>query len=311
MISSLSTNSLIILLLLSISVRAQEPEPKGELRIYHRGTQIGTAAAREFKDDKGRLIKAIYYTYTGESDSGGNFREELLREQSTSTFEYDESGCPSKSKNYDRGFKLLHTYEVTCFEGTATPKLTIIRNSHGVKTAEKRHTATGAGRAMLYFDSDGDKVVGISGELPADADLVHGWGDPLRGFALGIAGNREKGQQEELRVHVTIKNVSHDAEPLVMISPIQIELKDASGRLVEPKTAYRPNLAQIQSDECPSYMKEGAPGTGRSQFKASYALGEQFNRLAPGNYSITVAYCVSGVSGRLVSNTIVLEVEGK
>src|SRR6185369_12860396 len=88
------------LLLVSISAHAQEREPKGELRIYPRATQIGTVANREFKDDKGRIVKVIYYDYAG--GSPGKFREELLREQSSSTYEYDEYDCAIKSKSYNR-----------------------------------------------------------------------------------------------------------------------------------------------------------------------------------------------------------------
>src|SRR5215203_5300163 len=78
-----------ILFLLPVSACAQELESKGELRIYERATQIGTVASRQFKDDKGRIVKVIYYTHA--DDSMYRFREELLREQSIHTFEYDET----------------------------------------------------------------------------------------------------------------------------------------------------------------------------------------------------------------------------
>src|SRR5215468_9902756 len=64
-----------LVLLVSITARAQEAEPKGELRIYPRPTQIGTVANRQFKDAKGRVVKVIYYMYATPSMS--NFREEL------------------------------------------------------------------------------------------------------------------------------------------------------------------------------------------------------------------------------------------
>ena len=51
-------------LLLSISVRAQDRESKGELHIYPRATQIGIVANREFKDQKGRVVKVIYLATT-------------------------------------------------------------------------------------------------------------------------------------------------------------------------------------------------------------------------------------------------------
>jgi hypothetical protein len=57
--------TLIIVLLVASSARAQEP--KGALRHYDRATQIGTVAEREFSDDKGRIVKVIYYTQSDKS----------------------------------------------------------------------------------------------------------------------------------------------------------------------------------------------------------------------------------------------------
>ena len=296
-----------ILLLLSISARAQDPGPKSELRIYERATQIGTAANREFRDDKGRVVKVIYYTHAGNSMS--NFREELLREQSSRTFEYDEAGCRIKSKSFDRTRKLTGSEEVRCLDGTATRSLTIVRNSLGIKQGEARHTSSGGTQTALEFDSNGEKVIAITGELPSDTDLKHGWGNVLHGFALGIAPNREKGRQQELYVHVSIKNVDNNDTGLVMAAPVLIELKDSNGQLVEPKAAFRLNRKQSQSNECPTYMQMAAPRPGRAQAQYTLDVGEQYERLAPGKYSMTIAYCVSGVSEPLVSNRIQIEVE--
>jgi hypothetical protein len=132
----------------------------------------------------------------------------------------------------------------------------------------------------------------------------------LNGLACGIAANREKGRQEDLQVHVTIKNVNHDANGVLMISPVLVELKDLTGRVIERKPAYIGPQTKIESDGCPTYMSQGAPLAGRAQPQPGYELGEQYNRLAPGRYSITITYCVSGVPEKLVSNTITLEVEG-
>jgi len=57
--------TLIVVLLFASSARAQKT--KGELRLYERATQIGTVANREFKDDKGRVVKVIYYTQSDKS----------------------------------------------------------------------------------------------------------------------------------------------------------------------------------------------------------------------------------------------------
>lgn len=298
--------TLCLLLLLSISAHAQDPESKGELRIYHRATQIGTVASREFKDDKGRVVKVIYYTHADLNSS--NFREESLRVQSSSTFDYDEYGCPIKSQSYDHKAKLTRIEELRCVEGTATRRLAIIRNGQGIKQGEARYTATGSAQTVLHFDSNGEKVIAITGELPRDTDLIHGWGNVLHGFALGIAANREKGRQQDLNVHVSLKNVGNDAGQ-IMVSPVLVELKNSNGQAIELKPPYRINPYQTQFNHCPSYMQMGAPRLGWAQPQYNYNLGEQYERLSPGKYSITVTYCVQGQSERLVSNTIEIEVE--
>src|SRR5262245_39129790 len=299
---------LIILLLLSVTVCAQVTEPKGELTLYTRATQIGTVANRQFKDDKGRIVKVIYYTGGGSFE--GPYREELLREQSIILYTYDDHNCRVKCESYEPGMKLSRTEEVRCFEGTGTPSLTTVRDVRYIKQSETRHTISGGTQTTLYFDSDGDKVVAINGELPTDADLAHGWGQMLNGLACGIAANREKGRQADLQVHVTIKNVNHNAKGVLMISPILVELKDHTGRVIERKAPFARQQAKIESGECPTYMGQGAPSAGRAQPQTGYELGEQYDWLAPGRYSITITYCVSGQREKLVSNTIPLEVDG-
>lgn len=299
----------IILVLLFVAGRAQVAEPIGELRLYERATQIGTVASREFKDNKGRVVKVIYYTGGGSFE--GPYREDLLREQSIHNYTYDDHDCRIKSESYSPGMKLSRTEEVHCLDGTATRSLTTVRDARGIKQAEIRHTANGGTQTELYFDSDGDKVVAINGEVPADVNLTHGWGELLNGFVCGIAANRERGRQEDLNVIVTIRNISHDMKGVVMISPVLVELKDNTGRVIERKPAYGIPKDDARSEGCPTYLSQGAPSAGRSQLQPGFTLGEQYDRLAPGKYSLTITYCVSAVSGLLVSNTILLEVEGR
>ena len=192
-------------------------------------------------------------------------------------------------------------------EGTATRRLAIIRNSQGIKQSEVRHTANGSTK-RLHFDSNGEQVIAITGELPSDTDLIHGWGNVLHGFAVGIAANREKGRQQDLAVHVSLKNVDNDAGQ-VMVSPVLVELKNSNGQVVQQKAAIELNQNQMHLNECPSYLQLGAPGRGRAQPQYNYGLGEHYERLSPGKYSMTVTYCVTGQSERLVSNTIEIEVE--
>lgn len=281
-------------------------EQKGELRLYLRATQIGTTASREFKDDKRRVVRAIYYTGGGGTE--GPYVEELLREQSIHVYTYDEYDCRIRSESYAPGMKLTQTAEVRCLAGTAIPQFTIARDARSVKQVETRHTAAGGTRTVLYFDGDGEKVIAIKGDTPTDVDLTHGWGEDVSGFACGIAANREKGLQEDLHVSVTIKNISYRSEGRLMVSPVKLELLDSAGRLVEPKAEYKNHQNEARSEKC--HGGWGVPFAGKSQWLPGYALGEQYDQLAPGKYSVTVTQCLSAKRGLLISNTIHLEVEG-
>ena len=296
-----------LIALLFLSASAQELERQGELRIYPRETQIGTVALREFKNEKGSVVKIIFYTQL--DLSARPFREELLREQSIRTFDYDEHNCNIKTQSYEPPLKLIAVDEVRCFEGTATPSLTTRRSSHGVREAEIRHTSTGSRRTVLFFDHKGEKVVSIVGELPTDTDLANGWGAILSGFAAGIASSREKGRQKDLQLLATIKNVNNNDEG-VMIAPIRIELTDEAGRVIQPRAGYATNPHGVGADgECPSHMNQGAPRAGRAQSHVGVQVDEQYEKLAPGRYSFTVTYCVQGTAQRLISNAISFEVE--
>ncbi len=299
--------ALIALLFLSSAARAQELERQGELRIYPRETQIGTVALREFKNEQGSVVKIIFYTQL--NLSARPFREELLREQSIKTFDYDEHNCNIKTQSYEPPLKLIAVDEVRCFERTATPSLTTRRSSQGVREAEIRHTSTGSRRTILFFDHQGEKVISMVGELPTDIDLANGWGAIVSGFAAGIASNREKGRQRDLKLSATIKNVNNNDDG-VMVAPIGIELTDEAGRVIQPKAGYATNPHGVGADgECPSHMKQGAPRAGWAQSQIGVQVGEQYRKLAPGRYSFTVTYCVQGTAQRLISNSISFEVQ--
>jgi hypothetical protein len=69
------------------------------------------------------------------------WREDLLREQSIHTYTYDDHDCRIKSESYEPGMKLSRTEDVRCLDGTATPRLTTIRDARGVKQAETSHNS--------------------------------------------------------------------------------------------------------------------------------------------------------------------------
>ncbi|HEX8128582.1 MAG TPA: hypothetical protein VF527_05720 [Pyrinomonadaceae bacterium] len=303
------------LLSLSIGAHAQKKAEdgggQGELRLYDRATQIGTAANRVFRDARGRVVKTIYYT--GDGGLHGAASEDSLREQSIRVTTYDDYDCPVKNETYEPGMKLAYTSETRCRKETATPHTTIGRNARGVKQTETRHEPDGRTRASLYFDDEGERVVSIWGAMPSDVDLVHGWGKEVSGFTTGIAASRERGRQTELRVWVTIRNISNREEGgLVMISPVAFELRDAAGRLVAPKANTTEAFAEgAATTACPDYEGRGVPRAGAAELLRSYELAEQYDPLPPGSYSVTLKHCLSSKRQLIVSNTIHLEVTGQ
>jgi hypothetical protein len=293
------------------SANAQTKET-GELHLYSHSTQIGVVANREFKDDKGRVVKVIYYSGGGEGLKGP-FREELLREHSIQTNQFDDNGCNIKSESFAPGMKLTGTGETICFEGTAQAKLITTRNARGIRTAEIRKMLKNdysSDKSTLYFDASGEKVIGLNGDIPTDVDLRHGWGASVSGFALGIAANREKGRQDELEVWSSIKNIDRVEEGLPMVTPFLIELKDSKGNLVDPVAAYADDRNRLQSEECPRDKGVGAPFAGSAQLQSGFSFRERYRQLTPGRYSITIKYCLGDTGGLLISNTIDVEIEG-
>ena len=293
----------VLLLLLDTGSNAQEDVRTSQLQIYDRPTQAGTVADRVFKDSKGRVVKSIIYTGGGPAP----YREELLQVYLISIAKYGPNDCVVRAATYWPGMILKSMIEGTCWPGTATPKLTIFRDAHGVRTQETRHKTENGKSTVLLFDATGEKVVAIKSLTPDDVDLVHGWGKEVGGFACGIAANRERGHQEDMELFVTVKNISFRQDRRVIVSPVAVELKDSAGRLIGPKAEFATKEAKISPGTCPPFG-EGPP-VGESRLLTSYRLGERYDPLASGKYEMTVRVCSPVIAGLMVSNTLFLEIE--
>lgn len=298
-------------LLACVGARAQETEDKGgDLRIYHRATQIGTTAMRTFRDAKGRVVKTIYYTGGGGGLVEGPYLEELLREQSIETVAYDEHDCRVRGARYAPGMKLLNISLVRCRKGTDVPEHSVALDADGRRVSETWHDRGGGTASSRFFGADGERVIAVDGHTRADVDLADGWGETVGGFALGIATDRMSGQQGELSVWVTVKNLTH-ADGVVDFAPLAFELRDAAGRPVEPHPDWAPRQSGPAPGQCPALAGQGAPFVGRSDYVATDALRDIFPPLTPGKYTLTYKYCISTTHLPLVSNTITFEVRGR
>jgi hypothetical protein len=90
---------------------------------------------------------------------------------------------------------------------------------------------------------------------------------------------------------------------------VLFELKHSNGQVIQEKMFRLSNSNKIESGACPNYMRMGAPRAGRASILYSLSLGEMYDPLPAGKYSITITYCVSQDLERLVSNTIQIEVK--
>jgi hypothetical protein len=293
----------VLLLVRGTGAYAQEDVQTSQLTIYDRPTQAGTVADRVFKDSKGRVVRNVLYTGGGPAP----YHEELLRVYSISIAKYGPNDCVVRAANYWPGMILKSMMEGTCWPGTATPKLSVFRDAHGVRTQETRRKSEGGKSTVLLFDATGEKVVAIKSLTPEDVDLVHGWGNEVGGFVCGIAANRERGRQEDMELFVTLKNIRFRRDRVSTISPLAVELKDSTGQLIAPKAQLAAREAKITPTACPPFSE--VPVIGESQLLISYRLGERYDRLAPGKYEMTVRLCSPVISGLLISNTLPLEIE--
>src|SRR5436190_7355382 len=293
----------VLFLLLDTRSYAQEDVRTSQLNIYDRPTQAGTVADRVFKDSKGRVVKNIIYTGGGPAP----YREELLQVYLITIAKYGPNDCIVRAATYWPGMILKSMIEGTCWPGTQIPRLTVFRDAHGVRTQETRHKTQDGKSTVLLFDSTGEKVIAVKSLTPDDVDLVHGWGKEVGGFACGIAANRERGHQEDIELFVTIKNIGFRQDRRVIVSPVAVELKDSAGRLIGPKAEFATKEAKIAPNTCPPFGE--GPAVGESSLLTSYRLGDRYDQLAPGKYEMTVRVCSPVITGLLVSNTLLLEIE--
>ena len=110
-----------------------------------------------------------------------------------------------------------------------------------------------------------------------------------------------------MEVFVTIKNISFRKDLVTTVSPVAVELKDSAGRLIGPKAEFASKEAKIAPNTCPPISE--SPTVGESRLLASYRLGDRYDPLAPGKYEMTVRVCSRVITGLLVSNTLLLEIE--
>ncbi len=200
--------SLALGLLATSSLVGQQAKPPsgqaaGVLQIYEHMTQVGTVAARTFRDSAGRVAKVIYYTSSGVREPS---QERDLRPQLTDVYSYDAKGQLSTTERVNHDGTLLSVRHDEYGSGGQRIR-TWSTNGDGIETLETRYNPTGSSTITeLHFDTTGQYVVGIRGVIPPDADLPHGWGEPVNGLACGIVLTREHGPLDDIQLSLNIQS---------------------------------------------------------------------------------------------------------
>ena len=289
---------------------AAEPQAQ-ELTIYPYESQIGTVARRVFRDSQGRVAKTIYYRLTQDLRSArGPHSEEMLAVQSIVLHKYDEESREARTEHYDPRM-VLKRIRLTKYNPHGEKASHMWLRSDGSREYEIRYSKHGS-PSHLYFDESGARLVAVSGVLPQDVDLAHGWGEEVAGLSCGIAPSSPRGPLEEIRIYVSVRNQSeHPAEVLTALpyQTVQMVLRDGQGALVPQDEEYigKRDSALVRLNRGPSDNLQTL-AAGQARHYRSYELREWYSGLAPGSYSLTVRRRASGEELSLVSNTISIEI---
>ena len=298
-------------LVLAGTAHVAAQEQAEDFTIYPQESQIGTVARRVFMDTEGRITKTIYYGLRQDfRGARGPHSEEMLAVQSIVLHKYDEESREARTEHYD-GHMILQRIKLTRYNSDGEKASHVWLRSDGSREYEIRYSNPRSA-LHLYFDDSGTKLVAVSGVLPQDVDLAHGWGEEVAGLSCGIAPSSPRGPLQEIRIYVSVRNQSeHPAEVLTALpyQTVQMVLRDGQGALLPQDEGYigKRNSALVRLNRGPSDNLQTL-ATGQARHYRSYELREWYSGLAPGSYSLTVRRRASGEELSLVSNTISIEI---
>ncbi len=270
-------------------------QPQPVLHCYGTETQIGVVARRDYFDDRGFVVKEIYYR---SSDWAGRraCTEDTLRVYSIKNITRDTLGRSlvetERSPNGEVDRIIRHEYrgdsKVASRDTTSAPD--------GTRRYELRRETSG-NATQLYYDNRG-LVVGVMGPIPTDVSYAVRWGTEVDGWSCGIAVANGS-------VYVHLKNGTEKETSADFVDWFATELHDARRALVP----LLPAFATMRE------AKARSRGTGRlvrphEAANYAYNLEARYGRLSPGHYSLVVwhPHPISGVMLR--SNAYEFDVPG-
>jgi hypothetical protein len=278
---------------------SSEAGEKAELEMYGMATQIGIVARRTIRDRSGRIAREVYYG--GPTNNGlGPSDEKDLGVQYIEVYFYDASKRVDHVERWEAG-KRLPSVEHNAYDAAGELVRKWFVETDGVRRYETRFRDQST-FAELYFDDTGTYLTSLRWHLVNDIDLPHGWGKVGGGMACGITLSTERGPFDKFELWVNIKNV---VEKYLMIDNLvepSFELSDAWGKIIPLKNPRGPQDRPYLTGQSLDLDEAGF-------MYPAYKLGNYFDPLPPGKYTIRIQQPVPERNVILVSNAVTFVVQ--
>jgi hypothetical protein len=225
--------------------------------------------------------------------------EEMLAVQSVRLYVYDDSARLSRVEHRrpDMRQRMLEL-----FGDDGKRERNVWFRADGTPEGEQRY---GRDACKLGFDETGDGLVYVSGRLPEDVDLVHGWGKDTHGLSCGIAASNANAPLKDIRTHATVRNRGDQDDETM--PGARLVLVNADGDVV-PQTA-REAAPKPDAPREEQILEPVEPGCAVVVLRRA-ELRQWYDEVPPGEYSLTVVCRDSEGDYSLVSNTIRITIQG-
>jgi hypothetical protein len=252
---------------------------------------MGIVARRDFVDDRGLVVKQIFYR-SADATRAPACNDGALRVYSSTTITRDGFGrsVVETERAADGTVQRVLRHEYVGDSQEAARDIWYAPD--GTRRYEVRRVPHGR-TSQLYYDQRG-LVAGVAGPLPKDVDYALRWGTEADGWSCGIA-------LANASVYVNMKNGTQNETPVTFMDSIDMQLRSAETGAVPALSDDRVRV----SDQPRGMSRLVAPGDAAFY---TYSLEARYGTLPAGHYSIAVA-CPHPVSGvKVLSNRVEFDI---
>jgi hypothetical protein len=280
--------------------QAQAPAPS-KLICYDAPTQIGVAARRDFQNERGLVVKSIFYTSMESAGAHIPCAEGTLRVHSVRTFEHDPAGrVVVETHAKGESVSPFEHWRLDYVGNAEQPVRRTLYTTGGKRTYEIRDAGDGES-VHIHFDRR-ERVVGIMGSVPTDLSLGFEWGPEIDGWRCAVAV-RDDGEGPLPQINVHLLNESGRETSARFARYLETELRDDQGAIV-PLTA---GFLSEQSRDTGDSWEGRLLGPGEAAYR-SHRLADRYGSLPPGRYSLLVRHPHPTARALLVSSSVSFEV---